>query len=127
MIGEHTDYNGGLVLPTALKFGTYVLISRRQDGVFRLVSNNFSNKVSFRVDQLTYSIKEAGENYPKGVIKFLLDPLNPEDRYQLSMGADLLYQGGMLGKSNYAVMLRCNTLDYKYLFTVQVLSKKQNK
>ena len=44
LIGEHTDYNGGLVFPCALSFGTYLLLSPRNDknlflqyqyGVFR--------------------------------------------------------------------------------------------
>lgn len=173
LIGEHTDYNGGLVLPVACQFGTFVLISPRQDGMFQLVSTNFSNKVSFQVDQLTYSVKDGWGNYPKGVIQSLLDHLNPENKYQLSKGADILYQGDMpigaglsssasigvvtafaltqmvsclvsriklaqivqqaenqfigvncgimdpfvigMGKSNQAIMLRCSTLDYKYI------------
>ena len=31
LIGEHTDYNGGLVFPCALSFGTYLLLARRED------------------------------------------------------------------------------------------------
>ena len=31
LIGEHTDYNGGLVFPCALSFGTYLLIAKRED------------------------------------------------------------------------------------------------
>ncbi|MEP7763827.1 galactokinase [Sanguibacter sp. 25GB23B1] len=38
LIGEHTDYNGGLVLPFALPHRTYAAMSRRDDGLVRLVS-----------------------------------------------------------------------------------------
>ena len=38
LIGEHTDYNGGLCLPIALPHGTYVAASKREDGLMRLVS-----------------------------------------------------------------------------------------
>lgn len=38
LIGEHTDYNGGLVLPFALPHRTYAAISRRTDRTVRLVS-----------------------------------------------------------------------------------------
>ena len=29
LIGDHTDYNGGLVLPVALSMGTYLTVSHR--------------------------------------------------------------------------------------------------
>lgn len=38
LIGEHTDYNGGLVLPFALPHRTYAAMSARTDGQVRLVS-----------------------------------------------------------------------------------------
>ncbi len=38
LIGEHTDYNGGLALPTALPHRTYVALRRRDDDVVRLAS-----------------------------------------------------------------------------------------
>lgn len=38
LIGEHTDYNGGLCLPIALPHRTYAALRRRDDDVVRLVS-----------------------------------------------------------------------------------------
>jgi len=38
LIGEHTDYNGGLALPTALPHRTYVALRRRDDDLVRLGS-----------------------------------------------------------------------------------------
>ena len=40
LIGEHTDYNGGLVFPCALSFGTYLLIAKREDRQNRFSSVN---------------------------------------------------------------------------------------
>ena len=36
LIGEHTDYNGGFVMPAALTLGSYLLIRKRNDDVIRL-------------------------------------------------------------------------------------------
>ncbi len=38
LIGEHTDYNGGLVLPLALAHATYAAVSPRDDGRIRVCS-----------------------------------------------------------------------------------------
>jgi galactokinase len=40
LIGEHTDYNGGFVLPTSIPQGTRVWIRRRNDNLVRIVSTN---------------------------------------------------------------------------------------
>ena len=44
LIGEHTDYNGGMVFPCAITFGTYAVVSKRTDSCMRLFSNNFKEK-----------------------------------------------------------------------------------
>ena len=69
LIGEHTDYNGGHVLPCALSFGTYLLARKREEGKLRFYSLNFSDMgiVEWKTDGLKYK-KEAGwTNCPAGV------------------------------------------------------------
>jgi galactokinase len=87
LIGEHIDYNGGLVLPCAITFGTYLLVAQNNEGVFRFRSLNFS-------DELTISLKGRYQkddsywfNYPLGVIEHFL-----EDGHRLK-GLDMLFYG----------------------------------
>jgi galactokinase len=73
LIGEHIDYNGGYVFPCALEFGTYGLVRARNDNKVNLASTNFDLKVSVDIDNIVYSEEDDWANYPKGVMKVMLD------------------------------------------------------
>ncbi|HET7627610.1 MAG TPA: galactokinase [Bacillales bacterium] len=90
LIGEHTDYNGGWVLPAALTIGTILVVRPRRDGEFHLVSENFPGRpVHFDVDHLDFDRNDPWGNYPKGIMKELIaEGLKLE-------GADLYYNGNI--------------------------------
>ena len=48
LIGEHTDYNGGLCLPIALPHATYAAMSRRDDDVVRICSRVHGEVVTWQ-------------------------------------------------------------------------------
>jgi galactokinase len=67
MIGEHTDYNGGYVLPCALNFGTYLAIRPNDSNIMRLATTNFR----FSANVSVKSFEPQGKhwiNYPMGVM-----------------------------------------------------------
>jgi len=43
LIGEHTDYNGGMVLPTALPLGVTIALTPRRDNIIRILSDKFDD------------------------------------------------------------------------------------
>lgn len=87
LIGEHTDYNGGLVLPCALSFGTRLLIRPNNDGRIRLATTNFTYQADIPLNELGHKHGNEWVNYPLGVIDQLM-------RRNISMrGFDLLYSG----------------------------------
>ena len=73
LIGEHIDYNGGLVLPCALDKGTYVAINQRDDDVIRLASSTFNPIVSISKNNLAFDPDHGWANYPKGVASCLIE------------------------------------------------------
>src|SRR5258707_5601236 len=68
LIGEHIDYNGGLVMPCAITFGTYLLISSNEDGVFRFRSLNFTDQDDIPVQQRYEKTGDEWFNFPIGVM-----------------------------------------------------------
>lgn len=93
-IGEHTDYNGGYVLPAALTFGTWAAVSRRDDGVYRFRSTNFEMQLECGVHELVYKKEDDWANYPKGVLHELIQLAGTESSKHYH-GADILYHGNI--------------------------------
>ena len=47
LIGEHTDYTGGFVLPTLLKFKTTIEIGKNGEKIYQVYSEHFNEKKTF--------------------------------------------------------------------------------
>jgi galactokinase len=67
LIGEHTDYNNGYVLPAAIQLRNYFLASRRRDRQVRVWAANFEEAEPFDLDSLKPSVEKRWANYVKGV------------------------------------------------------------
>ncbi|MFE0417182.1 galactokinase [Streptomyces tendae] len=69
LIGEHTDYNDGFVMPFALPHQAVAAVSRREDGVLRLHSADIDGgPVELRVADLTPGSDKSWTAYPSGVV-----------------------------------------------------------
>jgi len=84
LIGEHTDYNDGFVLPCAIDFASYVACSPRRDRLVRVASLNIAEQFEFSLDDAPDDSIPAWTKYVQGVALIL-----ERSGYRLS-GADLL-------------------------------------
>jgi len=87
LIGEHTDYNDGFVLPAAID--RYIAFAGRQrsDRKVRAHSIDFQDSVEFSLDDIQKDAAHPWSNYLRGVSKFL-----QSDGHQLA-GADVVFGG----------------------------------
>lgn len=69
LIGEHTDYNNGFVLPCALSFGTYLAVRKIDEPLLRLGSANFEFSLELPLAAEYTRIGNEWINYPLGVIR----------------------------------------------------------
>ncbi|MDX8335019.1 MULTISPECIES: galactokinase [Cetobacterium] len=120
LIGEHIDYNGGKVFPCALDFGTYAVVTKREDKTFRMYSENFENLgiIEFSLDSLVYDSKDDWANYPKGVIKTFLDA-----GFNINTGFDVLFFGNIpngAGLSSSASIEVLTSVILRDLFTLDI-------
>ena len=73
LIGEHTDYNSGYVLPCALNYGTYLAIRPNEVNTINMASLNFEAKGSFTAETIRKRVSGSWTNYPAGVINEFTD------------------------------------------------------
>lgn len=87
LIGEHTDYNDGFVLPAAIQFHTSVAIAPRDDGRLHLYSRNYSEQVEFSLQQLPEKPRHHWSDYVLGIAHKL------REQGTALRGANLLIHG----------------------------------
>jgi len=68
LIGEHTDYSGGFVMPAAIDFSTLIAISPRTDGRLLAHSINFNEHVDKPIEELLAARAKSWSDYPAGVL-----------------------------------------------------------
>lgn len=73
LIGEHTDYNDGFVLPCAIDYQMVVAAAKREDNTIRVIAVDYQNEVDeFSLDNtIEFLPHKMWANYVRGVIHFL--------------------------------------------------------
>jgi galactokinase len=89
LIGEHTDYNDGFVLPCAIGFTTQVAIVSRIDYKLALVSEDYPERFGFDLEDLPKTRTGAWCDYVLGVAVEL------RQAGALARGANVLVRGGI--------------------------------
>ena len=87
LIGEHTDYNDGFVMPMAIEFATWVAIAPRDDRILKIYSDHFEETVDLALDELQGRSRNHWSDYVRGVAALLESAGHP------LTGANLLIHG----------------------------------
>src|SRR5947209_5703053 len=67
LIGEHTDYNEGFVMPAAIDFYTWAAVAPRNDRRVTVRSENFSEAIEFELDEAEPRRRGHWSDYARGV------------------------------------------------------------
>jgi galactokinase len=103
LIGEHTDYAEGFVMPAAIDFATLAGISPRSDGRIAIFSENFGQVRSFDASQLPSSAAKHWTDYPLGVMAMLAGEGHRMPGFSLSLWGDVPLGSGLSSSASVEV------------------------
>ncbi|WP_416876334.1 galactokinase [Kitasatospora sp. SC0581] len=95
LIGEHTDYNLGFVLPIALPQTVRAQAARSGDGLLRLWSAQGRELVALPVDDLAPGSVPGWAGYPAGVVWALREARHPVGGADLRLDSDVPSGAGL--------------------------------
>jgi galactokinase len=95
LIGEHTDYAEGFVMPAAINFATLAAISPRADGKTVIYSENFGEEAIFDAAALPAAARHRWTDYPIGVAQILAGEGHRIPAFSLSLWSDVPIGSGL--------------------------------
>jgi galactokinase len=93
LLGNHTDYNGGVVLSAAINLGISAQGQARSDEKIRLTSEGLSGAVN--ADLETLAPNDSWADYPLGVAKVLHDGGFPVAGFEANFSSNLPLGAGL--------------------------------
>jgi galactokinase len=108
LIGEHTDYTGGFVMPMAIDFQTVAAVSAREDGRAVFYSANYDEEVGFEIASLKRNPgtrKPGGgwSDYPAGVLWSLRAEGVAVSGFNMSLAGDVPLGAGLSSSASVEI------------------------
>ena len=103
LIGEHTDYAEGFVMPAAIDFATLAGISPRVDGKIALFSENYGQVRYFDAAELPAKAGKHWTDYPLGVLSILAGEGYAIPGFSLTLWGDVPLGSGLSSSASVEV------------------------
>ncbi|MEQ1353014.1 MAG: galactokinase [Candidatus Acidiferrum sp.] len=111
LIGEHTDYNDGFVMPAAIGFSCWTAIAPRDDRTLMIHSENFDETMEVDLDELLPQPERAWANYPLGVAWALEQAGKRLRGANVYIAGDVPLGAGLSSSAAIEVSVGCALLD----------------
>ena len=103
LIGEHTDYTGGLVMPAAIDFNTVAVVGPAQDGRSVIQSVDFKKEFEFDAGALSEEPKHDWTDYPAGVLWSLRQSGVEAPEFTMTLKGDVPLGAGLSSSASIEV------------------------
>jgi galactokinase len=105
LIGEHTDYNDGFVLPAAIDRAIYLAISPRENSRVSIYSAEFNSSINFSLDDLQHG--DGWGEYAKGVAWALMQKGYKLKGWQGVLVSDIPQGAGLSSSAAFEMAVAC--------------------
>jgi galactokinase len=103
LIGEHTDYAEGFVMPAAIDFATLAAITPRVDDSTVIASENFNEQVTHPLGSLPAKAAHHWSDYPLGVVAILRGQGLDIPAFSLTLNGDVPLGAGLSSSASVEV------------------------
>ena len=131
LIGEHTDYNEGYVMPVAVGLSCWVAVGPRDDRKLAIYSENLDESTEVNLAKPDLHPSQNWSDYPLGVAAILqqegysLRGANLYIRSEVPLGAGLSSSAALEVAAGYA-LLRCSGYDVEPLQLSLLCQRAEN-
>lgn len=112
LIGEHTDYTGGLVMPMAIGFRSQAVATPRADGRAVFYSINFGEEAAYELGGPDWTPRHHWSDYPAGVAWALMKQGVALNGFSLSLSGDVPLGAGLSSSASASVATAMALLDH---------------
>jgi len=131
LIGEHTDYNEGFVLPMAIGKKIIMLGQLRNDRLVQVFDLNYKAEDEFSLDNLSLSKKDTWANYLMGVVDEIQKAGYPLQGANLIFSSNIPQRVGLSSSAALEVvtaltMAKLNLLEIKPLEIAHICRRAEN-
>jgi len=131
LIGEHTDYNEGFVLPIAIGKKIIMLGQLRNDRLIQVFDLGYKTKIKFSLDSLTPLKKDTWANYLMGVMDEIQKAGYPLQGVNLVFTSNIPQRAGLSSSAALEVvtaltMAKLNSLEIKPLEMAHLCRRAEN-
>ena len=102
LIGDHTDYSEGYVLPLAIDRYVTVVAARREDSTVRILSTDYDERDEFDLESIEHS-EGVWQNYARGVFWSAIEAGHRLSGVDLAIASDLPQQSGLASSAAFEV------------------------
>lgn len=103
LIGEHTDYTGGLVMPAAIDFNTVAVVGPAKDDRSVIRSVDFQKEFEFDANALPEKPKHEWTDYPAGVLWSLRHSGVATPQFTMTLKGDVPLGAGLSSSASIEV------------------------
>jgi galactokinase len=103
LIGEHTDYTGGLVMPAAIDFNTIAVVGPAKGGRSVIHSVDFKKEFEFDASALPEKPKHEWTDYPAGVLWSLRESGITTPQFTMTLQGDVPLGAGLSSSASIEV------------------------